>query len=170
MELTTNNPRVVPVLHLSFSILAPSRACVSQEGHHLGDTEDLVLDATTRLLREQSPAGLWAHVLPARSQPRWRAHVGSFADQVYPLQALARAARLTGSPDALDAANRTAARICSLQGAAGQWWWHYDSRNGQVVEPYPVYSVHQHAMAPMVLLDLLLPGEDGYSVCRQNGR
>ena len=41
-----------------------------------------------------------------------------------------------------------------MQGDAGQWWWHYDVRTGGVVEDYPVYSVHQHAMAPMVLLDL----------------
>src|SRR5262249_55193289 len=37
---------------------------------------------------------------------------------------------------------------------AGQWWWHYDTRNGSIVEGYPVYSVHQHAMGPMALLDL----------------
>jgi len=27
--------------------------------------------------------------------------------------------------------------ICGAQGAAGQWWWHYDSRTGGVVEGYP---------------------------------
>ncbi len=47
-----------------------------------------------------------------------------------------------------------AAAICRAQGADGQWWWHYDARTGGTVEGYPVYSVHQHAMAPMALLDL----------------
>lgn len=41
-----------------------------------------------------------------------------------------------------------------MQGPEGQWWWHYDTRDGSVVEGYPVYSVHQHAMGPMALLDL----------------
>jgi hypothetical protein len=57
-------------------------------------------------------------------------------------------------PSALQAAGRCAARICELQGPAGQWWWHYDVRDGRVVEGYPVYSVHQHAMAPMALFEL----------------
>ena len=85
---------------------------------------------------------------------RYRAHVGSFADQVYPIQALARLHRSSGDRQALAAANDVAGVICSAQGAAGQWWWHYDSRTGGVVEGYPVYTVHQHAMAPMALLDL----------------
>jgi hypothetical protein len=88
------------------------------------------------------------------SAPWYRAHVGSFADQVYPLQALARLHASSDDPEALAVADGVADRICSAQGEAGQWWWHYDSRNGTVVEGYPVYSVHQHAMAPMALLDL----------------
>ena len=33
----------------------------------------------------------------------------------------------------------------------GEWSWHYDSSNGRVISRYPVYSVHQHAMGPMML-------------------
>ena len=44
--------------------------------------------------------------------------------------------------------------MCELQGPDGQWWWHFDVRTGRVVERYPVYSVHQDAMAPMALLAL----------------
>ena len=44
--------------------------------------------------------------------------------------------------------------ICKAQGSLGQWWWHYDSSNGQVVETFPVFSVHQHAMGPMALIAL----------------
>ena len=61
------------------------------------------------------------------------------------------------------AAEACAARICKLQGIAGQWWWHYDTRNGSIVEGYPVYSVHQHAMAPMALLDLREAGGADHS-------
>ena len=121
----------IPAVDLSWALTAGVAAA------HLGDTEALVATAAARLLREQGPSGLWAHVLPSRSQPRWRAHVGSFADQIYPIQALARAARLSGDSALLGAADRTAARICELQGPAGQWWWHYDARDGRVVEALP---------------------------------
>jgi hypothetical protein len=119
-----------------------------------GDTEATVAAAAGLLREHIGPQGIYPHVLPASSQQRWRAHVGSFADQVYPLQALALGARLTGEAWMLRTADRTAERLCDLQGPTGQWWWHYDARDGSVVEAYPVYSVHQHAMAPMVLHDL----------------
>ncbi len=98
----------------------------------------------------------------------YRSHVGSFADQVYPVQALARLHASTGDPEALAAADSVADMVCRAQGDAGQWWWHYDSRTGSVVEGYPVYSVHQHAMAPMALLDLAEAGgtEHLTAVCR----
>jgi hypothetical protein len=111
-------------------------------------------EAILRLTSRLGPGGTYPHLLDRRRRRSWRGHVGSFADQVYPLQALARAAALTGNRQLLHAANRTADRICQVQGEAGQWWWWYDARNGDVVEAFPVYSVHQHAMAPMVLLDL----------------
>lgn len=137
------------------------------------DTDELITLLTRRLLAAQGPGALFPHSVPSRDGRRsfdakttWRRHVGSFADQIYPLQALARTAAAAGDPDALDAANATAARICAVQGTAGQWWWHYDSRTRSaarsVVERYPVYSVHQHAMAPMVLFDLLECGGDDH--------
>lgn len=123
----------------------------------MADT-DAVLDAAAALLvGHQGAQGIYPHRLPASAEPRWRAHVGSFADQVYPLQALARAGAHRGGAQGTDwlaRADRTAERLVELQGDRGQWWWHYDCRDGSVVEAYPVYSVHQHAMAPMVLHDL----------------
>ncbi|HEY7104589.1 MAG TPA: hypothetical protein VH573_23365 [Mycobacteriales bacterium] len=109
--------------------------------------------ARARLLDAQSGA-LFGHVTGPDLASRVRRHVSCFADQVYPIQALSRLHAAVGDPGALAAANRSADRIVSLQGPAGQWWWHYDSRTGGVVEGYPVYSVHQHAMGPMALLDL----------------
>jgi hypothetical protein len=94
---------------------------------------------------------------------RWyRAHVGSFADQIYPVQALARLHASADDPAALEAADQVARLLCLAQGPAGQWWWHYDARTGAVVEGYPVYSVHQHAMAPMGLLDLAQAGGEDH--------
>ncbi|WP_448071235.1 hypothetical protein [Georgenia yuyongxinii] len=120
--------------------------------------EEIIGSVRRRLLAEQGAEGIFPHVLPATAQGRLRAHVGCFADQVYPIQALARLARAHGDDEALAVANATAARICALQGDAGQWWWHYDVRDGSVVEGFPVYSVHQHAMGPMALRELRAAG------------
>ena len=95
--------------------------------------------------------------------------MGSFADQVYPAQALARLAALTGDAEYLALANRIVRRLVDLQGGQGQWWWHYDRRNGAVVEGYPVYSVHQHGMAPMVLRELAHAGGDDHAAAVASG-
>lgn len=123
-------------------------------GREFGDTEDIITLATTRLMVGQAPSGLFTHTLPPSAGAYMRAHIGCFADQVYPIQALARLHVARGGDGILAAAEACAERICALQGRAGQWWWHYDTRQGSIVENYPVYSVHQHAMAPMALLEL----------------
>jgi len=100
-------------------------------------------------------------LFPHEFAGRWyRSHVGCFADQIYPIQSLALYHKAYGDAAALSAANRCADQICNRQGPDGQWWWHYDVRTGNVIEGYPVYSVHQHAMAPMALLDLFDAGGD----------
>jgi hypothetical protein len=126
------------------------------------DLAAVAAQAAERLLAAQEPTGLFPHALPPETLGRFRAHVGCFADQVYPLQALARHHAATGDPRALAAANRCAAAIVDRQGLAGQWWWHYDVRTGAVLDGYPVYSVHQHAMAPMALFDLAAAGGDDH--------
>jgi len=103
-------------------------------------------------------AGVFAHTFGSVKRDPVRAHVACFADQVYPIQALSRYAKHFGDQAALDAASACGDRICAEQGDAGQWWWHYDARNGKVVEGYPVYSVHQDSMGPMALLDLAEAG------------
>ena len=142
----------LPTVDVSWMLTAATVA------HGLGDTTAVAEQASRRLLDAQGTRGIFPHWLPAQAQSRWREHVGSFADQVYPIQALARSFTVTGDPGALEAAETTAQRLCELQGQAGQWWWHYDIRTGDVVEGFPVYSVHQHAMAPMVLFDLAEAG------------
>ncbi|WP_235215224.1 hypothetical protein [Phaeacidiphilus oryzae] len=122
------------------------------------DVEEPLAAARERLLRSRIGGGpLFPHATGPGLVPWYRAHIGCFADQTYPLQALARvhAGAPNGDPAALAAAAACATRICELQGPDGQWWWHYDVRRGSVVEGYPVYSVHQHAMAPTALLDLV---------------
>ena len=93
-------------------------------------------------------SGLFAHTAGGRTS---RSHIACFADQVYPIFALARYSAAFDDVAALDAAARCGRRICDVQGDAGQWHWHYDPRSGDVVESYPVYAIHQDAMAPMAL-------------------
>ena len=119
------------------------------------DVEQHLAAARQRLLGAR--AVLYPHTTD-RSGPRHRAHGGTFADQVYAVQALARLHASDRDPQALAAADEVAAAICRAQGDAGQWWWHYDAPTGEVMERYPVYSVHQYALAPMALLDLAEAG------------
>jgi hypothetical protein len=144
------------------SALAAARGAV--------DVEDRFSSARDRLLRARIGDGpLFAHATGPGLVPWYRAHVSCFADQTYPLQALARAHASGGDPEALAASEACAARICALQGDGGQWWWHYDARTGGVVEGYPVYSVHQHAMAPTALFDLAEAGGTDFGASIRSG-
>ncbi len=99
-------------------------------------------------------ADLFSH-RPADAPVSWlRRHVACFADLVYSIQALAHYHRVAGDARAIGLARRCAERMCRMQGHDGQWWWHHDVRTGEVIEGYPVYSVHQDSMAPMALFDL----------------
>jgi hypothetical protein len=80
-----------------------------------------------------------------------RGWIGSFADQVYPIYGLTRFWQAFDEQEAAHVALDVAEALCDAQGPQGQWWWHYDSTTGRVVDGYPVFSVHQHAMAPMTL-------------------
>ncbi len=121
------------------------------------------------LMMAVGASGLWPHWLHSDRASRWRRHVGCFADQVYPVQALARYAGARDHDDALATAQRCADAVVGLQGAEGQWWWHYDSRTGRTVEGFPVYAVHQAAMAPMALMDLADAGGDGHDEAVRRG-
>lgn len=100
-------------------------------------------------------SGLFPHLLGGRGA---RSHVASFADQVYPIHALSLYAQARGDDRALAIATHAAQTICERQGADGQWWWHYDVRTGAVIEGYPVYAIHQDAMAPLALRALSAAG------------
>ncbi|MFI6143839.1 hypothetical protein [Streptomyces sp. NPDC051109] len=134
------------------------------------DVEDRLAVARDRLLAARAAGGpLFPHATGPGLVPGYRSHVACFADQTYPLQALARLHASGPDPEALAAADACAARICELQGDGGQWWWHYDARTGGVVEGYPVYSVHQHAMAPTALFDLAEAGGTDFGAAVRRG-
>ena len=140
--------RPYPTVELSWALTA---LAVDPKGSDMAQAE-MTAQALLESFRQES--GLFPHWSAGYAAPRLRAHVSCFADFVYPIQALSYYHLATGDSRAAEAACRCAERMCQLQGPAGQWWWHYDHRTGQVVERYPVYSVHQHAMAPMALFAL----------------
>ncbi len=131
-----------PTVELAWCLMA---LCIDRQA----PAEQLREALARRLVEAARPAGVFPHVVGGTGGTR--SHVACFADLVYPIQALSAYQGLTGDEAALAAALAAGALICRLQGPSGQWWWHYDVRTGEVVEPYPVYAVHQDAMAPMAL-------------------
>jgi hypothetical protein len=117
---------------------------------------EVLTERTYKLLRSnQGKDGLFGHMAKWNSLAGVvRGHVGSFADQVYPICAMSQVGQVFGLKEASQNALQCGETICRLQGSLGQWWWHYDSLTGRVAEQYPVYSVHQHGMAPMALFAL----------------
>lgn len=136
-----------PVAELAWALIA---LCVDREAP-LVDLRESVM---RRLIASfESRSGMFPHVVGGNGAGL-RSHVSCFADLVYPIHALTHYFTLAGDHQARDVALRCARQICGQQGPAGQWWWHYDRRTGGVVEHYPVYAVHQDAMAPMALCAL----------------
>lgn len=104
---------------------------------------------------------------PSHALRRW---IANFADQVYTIQALAFAAKITKNEKALEVAEQLADKMVELQGDKGQWWWHYDARKGTVPQGYSVYSVHQHGMAPMALAAVTSAGGKSYNKAKAMSR
>lgn len=113
---------------------------------------ELAVHSYKQLVENYGNNGIFRHVNGESFSSKLRARIGCFADQVYPIYALSVFARATDDNLALKIALQCANTICKLQGPLGQWWWHYDSDSGKVIGRYPVFAVHQDAMAPMALL------------------
>jgi len=139
-------------MELSWLLTGLSQARIADKYRNLPP----LAQRTYRLLcANQGDYGLFGHSAKWHSlKGMVRGRIGSFADQVYPIIAMSLYSQAFGIKAACERALRCGEAICNLQGSMGQWWWHYDSRTGRVVEHYPAYSVHQHAMAPMALLAL----------------
>jgi hypothetical protein len=121
----------------------------------LPDLTDAAVDAYRLLEDNQGASGIFAHAgLGGFFQQPFSNRLGTIADQMHAIYALATFARAfeIDEPlaDALNCANTTRA----LQGDRGQWWFLYDKRSSRVVNRYPVFSIYQNGMAPMALLAL----------------
>jgi len=115
------------------------------------DLRGLAFQVYELLRQNQGEWGIFRHLSKRTIAGILRGRLGCFADQVYPIYALTQFARAFNVQAALEMARSCAEAISRLQGPQGQWWWHYDSITGRVYGKYPVYSVHQHGMAPMAL-------------------
>jgi hypothetical protein len=121
----------------------------------LAGTRDLAVETYQRILRNQGKEGIFGHLASNEGIAGiMRSDIGSFADQVYPIYAMTKYSQAYADERATKKALDCALTLCEAQGSLGQWWWHYDSSNGQVAESFPVFSVHQHGMGPMALLTL----------------
>ena len=117
--------------------------------------EDLAVDAYHLLTGNQGDNGIFGHAAqPGFPREALYARLGSFSDQIYSIYALSEFARAFQVEEPLDCALSCADAVCGLQGDMGQWWFLYDKRTTKVVNPYPVFSVHQDGTAPCGLLAL----------------
>jgi hypothetical protein len=80
-----------------------------------------------------------------------RRHFATFATQVYAAMSLYQYGEVVGDADAIAVANSCVAKLIELQGPLGEWPWFYLPRADRVLDPYEIYSVHQHGMAPALL-------------------
>jgi len=127
---------------------------------------DLLVPAVDQLLANQTGAGLFRHFGDRRARRRFP----NFATEIYSVLALASAARHGSDARTLPAARRAADVLLERQLPDGGWPWLYDADRGTVVERYEVYSVHQHGMAPMTLLDLAdVTGDERYAAAAERG-
>jgi hypothetical protein len=131
-----------------------SHACLAAPAR-IADFESLAVETYRRLVRNQGSEGFFGSYARNRSlKGLARGSIGSFADQVYPIYAFTQFAKAFKESNASERALNCARAICNAQGPLGQWWWHYNSDTGNVINQFPVFSVHQHAMGPMALLAL----------------
>jgi hypothetical protein len=116
---------------------------------------DIAVETYHRIEENQSDFGFFGHMHVMKSLPGLlRGRIGSFADQIYPIYAMSKFATTFSVEEPLGSALECGRAICRVQGELGQWWWLYDSQSGRTSSRYPVYSVHQHGMAPMGLFAL----------------
>jgi hypothetical protein len=163
------NPPRASSMELGLALTAASHAASAR----LMRRDRIVAQAASfaaELIRRYSPGGGVFRASRGHHSPLAlaMARMTSFASQVYPLHGLSEYARLLE----LKASREIRAvcdRLCAAQGALGQWWWFYAIGARAVIEGYPVYSVHQDAMAFMALAAAERIGQGKYRMQLERG-
>lgn len=151
------NARTCDSVHLAWLLLGADHAVIEQGASDAA--ESLAEEAKISLLELfNSDTSLFYRHAPRGPHRAVSRRVACFANQIYPVMALAVHARRTRCPRARRACRDVADNLCQFQGELGQWWWLYDAATGPVVDGYPVFSVHQDGMAPMALLEVQRTG------------
>ena len=149
-----SDARTVHTMEMAWFLAGLAHGALAGHGRIPG-LADLARKSFGVVCKNQGRNGIFAHRAARLGMTEVsRGRLASFADQVYPIYAFSKFADAFGHDDALELAKVCADTLCAVQGPLGQWWWHYDSHSGRVVGRYPVYSVHQDAMAPMALFAL----------------
>jgi hypothetical protein len=116
----------------------------------LPDITDVAVDAYHSLLDNQSEGGIFGHAAFSRFFPQTLYNrFGSFADQMHAIYGLTTFARAFQIDEPLASALSCANSVRALQGEMGQWWFLYDKRTRQIVNHYPILSLHQDGIAPV---------------------
>jgi hypothetical protein len=134
-------------------IIQACTLALSEQGHlkpHMGPVLNQAKTNLVSLFRPQQ--NLFQRHNRAGIAETISRRIACFADQVYPILAMSTYGLIFNDKQSIEIAARATEKICRLQGPLGQWWWHYDTSRGEVSEEYPVFSVHQHAMAPMAIM------------------
>lgn len=100
-------------------------------------------------------------LLARHSLRRYRRDLVSFGGTTYHLRALFEYATLADDEYALTVFDWAVRRVMALQGPRGEWPWMISVRRADIIDPYPVFSVHQDSMAMLFLLPALERGIPG---------
>ena len=100
-------------------------------------------------------------LLARHSAQGYRKNLVSFGGTAYYLRALHEYGSFANNEYALTVFDWVVRRVMGLQGPLGEWPWMFKVSAAAIVDPYPVFSVHQDSMAMLFLLPALDRGVDG---------
>jgi hypothetical protein len=107
---------------------------------------------------QEALRGLEGATLARHTRSWLRRDLVSFGSTVYYLRALHERARVRGDEHSRARFDDGVRAALGFQGARGEWPWLVSVSRGQTLDVYPVYSVHQLAMAMLFLLPALDDG------------
>jgi hypothetical protein len=107
-----------------------------------------------RIRKNYGGNGIFQHEDKNNFEGKLRANIGTLADQLYSIYALSLFSQQMNNEEALLIAKECSEKICLHQGKYGEWDWQYNSEDGNVVNRFPIHSVHQLALAPMALFSI----------------